>query len=346
MTLAEIVVAGGILIGVVSATLGWLDLPQRAVVRLMHGAEVQQRARVALTRLQRDLSSAGVLARDPATGRVLVRPALVPTGTGRQHPESPDAADRFDPAAVTIVRVDGERTATTTSAVSPGMGSVSLRSSASCSATEGAACVFRRGALVVIADRATRSHVLEVVAVDGDVLTLGAPNDGALPSYGSGSWIARIEMRSYRFDPVRAQLRYRRDQGAEVPVVDHVVGVRFHYRAVAAWPAVGPGGTPSLPACVAAAIPSRGSRPAPGQVVLSAGRLADGPWCGIEDPFDADLLRVSGIGIAIRLEASSAVLRGSNEAMFARPGSAVDPTRWVPDVTMRIDVSLRVPWRP
>ena len=81
---------------------------------------------------------------------------------------------------------------------------------------------------------------------------------------------------------------------------------------------------------------------AAGQLVeLTAPLLTDGPWCGSGDSqFDADLLRVRRIRIALRFQASDPAVRGAG-VRFANPGFARRETVMVPDRTVEIDVTPR-----
>jgi hypothetical protein len=136
---------------------------------------------------------------------------------------------------------------------------------------------------------------------------------------------------------------------SDVPLLDHVVDVRFAYL-----------GDPR-PGSVVASVPGIsncayvGSPPMPlladlggrAPKLLRAAQLIDGPVCG-EAPnrFDADLLRIRRVMVSLRLEAESAEFRGTAGA-FATAGLSRSGTKYVPDLQAVIDVAPRnmvAPW--
>jgi hypothetical protein len=79
-------------------------------------------------------------------------------------------------------------------------------------------------------------------------------------------------------------------------------------------------------------------------VRLGRAELTDGPWCPDEanpNRWDADLLRIRKVAITLRLQSAVAALRGPAGVLFAHGGTSVDANRWVPDQTVRFDVSPR-----
>jgi hypothetical protein len=79
-------------------------------------------------------------------------------------------------------------------------------------------------------------------------------------------------------------------------------------------------------------------------VKLDAALLTDGPWCpDAASPvrYDADLLRVRRVRVAMRFEAAAASLRGPASTLFQRGGTATSSTRLVPDFETRFDVTPR-----
>ena len=102
-------------------------------------------------------------------------------------------------------------------------------------------------------------------------------------------------------------IQYDGTDNADVPVVDHVVGLAFDY----------------------------GVAPA---------QLTDGPWrpdAASADRWDVDLLRIRTIGVTVRLEAALAGLRGPAGVLFANGGTATNPRAWLPDQEIRFHVSPR-----
>ncbi len=88
--------------------------------------------------------------------------------------------------------------------------------------------------------------------------------------------------------------------------------------------------------------------PGSGLVRLTASDLTDGPWCpdaASPNRYDADLLRVRGIRVTLRVQTGSHQLRGAlaagEDALFARPGTSRGGYRLVPDQAIGFDVSPR-----
>ncbi len=195
-------------------------------------------------------------------------------------------------------------------------------------------CGFRRGDLVLVYDGSGAMALARVADVSGMTMVLDGPVDQAiaLPAV-----IAVVSATALTFDATRRQLR-RTDGGApSQPVTDEVIGMQVRYYGSAApprWPAV-----PGVETCAvtAAGTPKLGwLGPVPGPPVeLTVADLTDGPWCGAgEWRFDADLLRVRAVRIALRLQASSPASRGLSTLWFATPGQARRPGQEVRDVEL------------
>lgn len=57
--------------------------------------------------------------------------------------------------------------------------------------------------------------------------------------------------------------------------------------------------------------------------------------------FGPDPLRVSDVQLVLRVESASAALRGPAGRLFRRAGTSTRPSRWIPDVEMRMSVATR-----
>ena len=71
--------------------------------------------------------------------------------------------------------------------------------------------------------------------------------------------------------------------------------------------------------------------------------LTDGPWCpdaGSARRFDADLLRIRRIRVAVRVQAAAPAVRGLGQ-LFARPGTATSASAMVPDQQAAFDIAPR-----
>jgi len=159
---------------------------------------------------------------------------------------------------------------------------------------------------------------------------------------------------------------------ADVPVVDHLVGLIFEYLGDPQHPmirepadAVGPWRTTYGPRPTSAVVspftaganclfandgasvpqPRLAFLGAPGTslVKLTAAQLVDGPWCPNDMSaarWDADLLRIRAVAVTVRVQAALSALRGPASVLFAHGGTARG-AQWVPDQQIRFQVTPR-----
>jgi type II secretory pathway pseudopilin PulG len=339
--LVEVLVSAaiaGVLLGVL---VQFAITAQNAVGVQADVADVHQRLRVATDALRRDLLAAGAGPsnggwRGPLIDRF---PPVLPARTGRlgADPELSYYADRIsilyvpDTRSETVLRVgmSGPAAPMAIDAGAPG-----------CPAA--GACGFTDGdtALVFSADAHEVFTVSETDPVVGTLLAV-SPLSRAYPA---GSAVVAAVRRVYYLDRAgRRLMRYDGDR-SDVPLVDHVVDLRFTYYLDTAAAAVRPP-PPGAGSCAYSA----GSPPMPlldelagaAPALAERARLTDGPVCG-QAPFrfDGDLLRVRRIGVTIRLEAGSAEFRGSGPA-FRSPGTSHGGNKYIPDVEVSFDVAPR-----
>ncbi len=200
-------------------------------------------------------------------------------------------------------------------------------------------CGFRRGDLVIIYSRSGAMVITSLAGVQGLLLSLATPPDQAI---GLPAVAAALSATAMSFDMGRRQVRRTEAAGASQPLTDDVVGMRVRYYGGAAaprWPSM-----PGVETCAVAAdgTPKLGLLgPVPGPPVeLTLADLSDGPWCGAGDwRFDADLLRIRAVRVAIRLQARSPGVRGVAPEWFAVPGQARRLRQEVRDVELDVFVT-------
>lgn len=99
----------------------------------------------------------------------------------------------------------------------------------------------------------------------------------------------------------------------DLPVVDHVVRLRFDYFD-------------------------------DGESPLDPSTFQDGPWVP-DDPdivaFDADLLNIRRIRVLLRVQAALDSMRGPAGVLFLQGGTSASAERYVPDLQLQFDVALR-----
>ena len=326
MTVSEVVVALALTAFVVGTTMSLLDPVHRALGVQTQNDDLYQRARVGFVALHGALLSAATDAGITNPLGVPLRPGVTPFKWG--------GGGQFETDAVTLLTTPAIDTRALTDTPLHGRsGALRLRAGSACRPFR-AACGLRPGTTVLIFDDVGRSDLLHVTDVLGDVISVVAMEGRGLPAYPAGSSIVPVDVHSYYFDDARRQLRHHDGWRTDVPVLDNVVALSFEYF-----------GLPSPPRRRSSGghltCPDRSRSSSRSQNQLSPGMLTDGPWCGHRPLFDMDLFRVHRVRVTLRLQASAAEHRGSDRQLFARPGPAVDRTRFVPDATVRFDVALR-----
>jgi hypothetical protein len=242
-----------------------------------------------------------------------------------------------------------------------------------------AACRMHEGSHALVSDGSGAWDVVPITAVSMDGTLVEHSGTPVSRRYAEGALLAEIEPVAFSVSTDAAsqvpQLRRVTNGSSDLPVADHVTALQFEYFGTAAAPQVlddgdaerrrtsyGPLPPPAgvddlrdawMPGenCVFA---RDGGQPAPrlaplpaeheGLARLPLSLFADGPWCpdaATPNRFDADLLRIRLVRIALRVQAQSASVRGADPLWFSRPGAAREAARLVPDLEVHIDVALR-----
>ena len=343
-SLVESLVATALMLTVSGAALA-LMLPGMAGSPVQaEAADMQQRLRVATDVLHRDLRMAGAGFSADTTAGPLIRffAPIVPRRVGRQTPDVHTAV-RND---VIAIMYGSESLWQTTAAMPLASGPSSLRVDARPACPAGRpVCGYTSGLDLLVFDRSGIFDRFTVTSIAGDDAFLRAHRTDATSSYGAGAFVMPAETHVYWFDQQAHQLRHYDGDLTDVPVVDHVVGVRFEY-----FGEPNPPSQPRPPAGVANCLYDAAGvrRPMPtlmaeggSLAALPAAMLADGPWCGEGfNRFDADLLRIRKVRVMLRVQASSPSFRATGPA-YAIPGTATSALRTLPDLAMTFDVTPR-----
>jgi prepilin-type N-terminal cleavage/methylation domain-containing protein len=306
--------------------------------------DLQQRARAASDMLSRTLLEAGAGAQaGPAYGPLSrYLPAVLPRRAGVRgaHP-----FDRFQRDSFTAIRVLADAThATLALPMPPGSTAMELTAVAACPLPT---CGFSEGSTAMLIDPDGSYDTFTVTDVGATSLTVRPRGAGSGRTHRVGSPVLAIESSSFFVDPSTFVLHRYDGDASDVPATDDVVAMEVRYYGATqppAWPRP-PAGEANCLYDAAGAFQSA-LMPAlagvGGLAELTDAMLTDGPWCGSGGTrFDADLLRVRRIRIAVRLQASDPAVRGSDRQRFANPGPATREASLVPDVVVSIDVTPR-----
>lgn len=343
--LLELLVSAAVVCTLLGVLLRFCVIAQSSVRAQGDLTDLQQRLRVAVEAMRRDLLAAGAglsngLSRGPLVDAFApVLPAR--SGASGADPELSYHADR-----ITVFHVPGDASQTRLTADMSGGGDPLGIDGDAPGCPSGNLCGFNAGDRVLIYAPAAGdgAHDIFTVSAVDRTLALLIPDAPLSRTYPAGSRVATIVQRVYYLDRAGRRLMVYDGDRSDVPLVDHVVGLRFTYYADPAPTSVTPPLEGTSNCAYAAGVP-----PVPvlqdlggtALVALTAGQLTDGPVCGrLPARFDADLLRVRRIGVSLRLETEGAEFRGSGPA-FANPGTSLDADRYIPDVQVTFDVAPR-----
>lgn len=307
--LIEMLVAtaiAGLLLGVL---LQFAVRAQEAVRTQADVADVQQRLRVAVETIRRDLLAAGA---GPAFGRARgplgrIFAPLLPSRTGvtGADPELSYSSDRI---SITYVPSSASESRLLLPMPDP-TGPLSIDGNAPACAP--GACGFTAGDRVLIFESSTAgaAHEIFTVSAVDDGLAMVSAAAPLSRAYPAGSVVVRAVQRVYYLDRPGKRLMMYDGERSDVPLVDRVADLRFTY-AVDPSPAAVPPPRDGEVSCAYSTGPPPVSllQDLGGMALkeVAAADLTDGPVCGYPPHrFDADLLRVRRVTVAIRLEASS-----------------------------------------
>ena len=344
-SLVESIVAMGLMVIV---TVAVFDLANPATTTSQTQPEVvdmQQRARVASDMLFRDLFMAGAgVYSGPQTGSLnsFFAP-VIPRKMGRLNYDNWDVA-RSD--AVTITYIPNTYSQTTIRDAMPHPSAeLKVEPMPNCP-TNDKLCGFKVDMTLLIFDKEGHFDFFTVTEVQIDSAHL-QHNQGMLSyPYQPGAIVTQAEMHTYYFDATNKQLRHYDGADSDVPVVDNVVGVAFEYFGTAE-PPLSPKPPVGIANCLydAAGNPLANMQTLPTQggslAALPMSMLNDGPFCGDgQNKYDADLLRVRKIRVAVRVQTGKDEFR-STTTDFDTAGTAKSALRYLPDYSLRLEVSPR-----
>jgi len=376
-TLIELLISTFVFLVLMAAAFHVVAPNERAIGAEAETSDLQQRLRVAIDSLSTDLLMAGGGAgRGARAGSLSYSFAsILPYRHGLRNTDTPGS---YKADTITIVYATGGAQTTIGESVAARSGNVLVAAGAGCPVND-PACGFNVGMTAVIFDDTGAFDVFTVTDVQGAQLGLQHNLADDPHTYPVGSVIVEAASRTYYLKADVATdtfqlIRYDGGRGADVPVVDHLVGLTFEYfgeplppqmrlalsNPVGPWTTYGPKPPPAAVATSAyppgencAFALDATSTPVPRMSTWAAGPtlvrmapalLSDGPWC--PDPtspnrYDADLLRIRKVVVTVRAEAALASLRGPAGSLFTHGGTSGGGGRLVPDQEVRVQISPR-----
>jgi hypothetical protein len=379
-SLIEMTVAVGLMLTVTAGVFTLMNPAHGSFSAQPEVSDMQQRLRVSTDTLYKDLVMAGGGAYQGSMNGSLGNffATVLPRRLGQLNEDGPTV---FKADTITVIYVPQTIAQTTLDTKGPNLNSVEIgvTKTPGCPPDDDL-CGFVSGMTVMIYDETGNYDIFTITNVQENALHL-QHNTTNLEYTGYKEGAAKIVQVAsfvYYLNAVTNQIMfYNGGAGADVPVVDNVVGLAFEYygdpqpptwRAGKAvlnaletgpWTSYGPkpsptptGGFVAGENCVFAY--DGVTEPSPrllslgplgsGLVKLTAAQLTDGPWCpsaASPNRWDADLLRVRKIGVTVRVQAANAALRGPASTLFTRGGTSRGGEKWVPDQEIRFQVSPR-----
>jgi hypothetical protein len=338
-------------------------------------ADMQQRLRVAAVAITGDLGMAGAGSQLAAPSVPLVY-AFPPVLPFRQGGVDDDPPGTFRTDAASFIRVAATAAqATLRTDVPPGALTLPLAPQPYCPAGVNL-CGFATGQTLLVYDELGTFDVFTVAQVSdaaSEITIASRPADSSTTTFRAGSKVVEAQLDAYylRTDPgthIPQLMHHDGSASAGVPVVDHLVGLRFEYFGDPSPPVLMPAGVtygPSPPpigvrnsayqageSCTFTADEDAELQlprlvplgPANSLSPLTAANLTDGPWCPDADNanrWDADLLRIRAVAVTLRVQAAAAALRGPAGLLFATPGTSRGEAAWAPDLEVRFQITPR-----
>ena len=373
-SLIEMVLATALTATVLASVAVVVNPSHGAFETALEAADMQQRLRVALDFLTRDLTAAGGGAYTGGQPGPLMQ-SFAPVLPFRQGLTGGAAVGGFQTDVITLISVPSTA-AQTTLATDLMPTDLTLQAAASPGCPAGSnLCGFTPGMTLLVYDDTGHFDRFTVAAVADGAAQLALAARGAdTATFRRGSHVVGAQAHVYylKADAAAQTFQLMHSDGsanADVPLVDHVVGLAFEYY-----------GEPRPPSLTLDGVASYGPAPPdagiattaypPGEsctfridassgvqvsrlpvfdavaalTLLTADQLTDGPWCPDADNanrWDADLLRIRKIGVTIRVQAAAAALRGPAGLLFTNGGSSRGSNRWLPDLEIRFQVSPR-----
>ncbi len=374
-SLIELVITTAITLAVVAGIAAMVNPAYGAFDTGLEMADMQQRVRVAVDALTRDLTLAGAGAYSGGRVGPLIQSfaPLLPFRRG----DSGDPPGTFRTDLITIVSVPATAAQTSLAAdfVWPDL---VIQAAAGTDCTAGTVlCGFVPGMTILVFDAVGNVAAFTVAAVDDGAAQLGVAAWSAgseHTTFRSGATIVEARIHTYyrKSDPSSQTFQLMHADGwtgPDVPVADHVVGLAFEYDGESLPPSLSASGdtsygpAPPAPGTTLTAYPpgencafqtdEASGQPIPRLasltpeaelVPLTPAQFTDGPWCPDESSagrWDADLLRIRRVRVTLRVQAALAALRGPAGTLFTNSGTSRDANRWAPDQEIRFQVSPR-----
>lgn len=374
-TAIEMLIATTIMMAVTAATFGLMDPAQGTFAAQPEASDMQQRLRIGVETLYKDLLMAGAGTYSGSAVGTLGNffATIVPDREGNLNPDPPGT---YKPDTVTITYVPQTAAQTTIRDPMPANSSeLKVDPLYGCPVGD-ALCGFKVGMQVMILDDTGAWDAFAITNVQTEALHIQHKGVDLSKAYDGNATITQVNSFTYwlKTDTVAETYQLMRYDGyqSDVPIAENVVGLNFEYFGDPQPARLRPNQTPPTtygpnpPGLAAdnaadswgagencAFMVSAGQQvprmatlgPANGPLVkLTQTQLTDGPWCPDESAgnrYDVDLLRVRKVRTTLRVQVADKTLRGATGTLFTRGGTSRGGQKFIPDQEIKFDVTPR-----
>ena len=346
-TLTELLVSTTIMLAVTASIFQYMNPAQGTAQVQPEVSDMQQRMRIGTEVLFKELVMAGAGPYQGAVTGSLINffAPILPRRSGQQNPDPSTGAGSFRTDAITLSYVPNTASQSFITEPMPNV-SAELQVSAQPNCPQNRPlCGFEAGMGLLIFDTSGNFDTFTVTHVQNAAGHLQHRGQQFSVPYPTGSSVAQINNFTYYLDRTTNQLRRYDGIATDVPLVDHVVDLRFDYFGDPN-PPTSPKPAPGQANCL---YDAGGNYLTPGTltaddgalVQLTAAHLTDGPYCGGgSNQFDVDLLRVRKVRVTMRVQVATEELRaGQNLQGTTRRSQGSE--RYVPDYTVAFEVAPR-----
>ena len=234
-SLLEIVIATGLMLIVTASVFSMMHPAQGSFSTELEAVDLQQRLRVAVDTLSKDLLTAGAGAYSGSQAGSLndFFPPVLPF---RQGAANDDPSGTFADDRITVIYVPTTAAHTSLSAdLAPASLTLQVNAQTDCPQYMNL-CGFTKDMPVLVYDDTGSYDVFTITSlIDSSMqMTISRPADAAATTYAAGARVVEVVSHTYdlKTDITTDTSQLMRSDGtanADVPVVDHVVGLKFDY---------------------------------------------------------------------------------------------------------------------
>lgn len=348
-TILELLISTAIMLTVTGAIFSLMNPAQGSAQTQPEVADMQQRMRVTQETLFKELTMAGAGVYQGATTGSLMNffAPILPRRTGRLSPDPTQGAASYTTNKITLAYIPNSYSQSTIRQEMPPQSTeLKVTDQPNCPKKD-PLCGFITGMTVLIFDSSGSFDLFTITNTQSDAAHLQHRGQNLSKKYEVGAQVTQAVSYTYYLNTVTNQfMRYDGD-ATDIALVDNVVDLEFRY-----FGDPNPPKLPKPPAGTANCLYDAAGNYAAGMTVLTPedgsfallpkALLTDGPYCGSSsNQFDADLLRVRKVRVLLRVQAASQSLRGTDPALFKKPGSAPGGERYVPDYRVAFEVTPR-----